>query len=162
MTLNFDGWPSKTIGHLFYASSSFVYHFVDISEFKLELQSGNIQFRSKLAIFCPVWPWNLTDDQKTIAKLFYGTSSFVYHFGTICEFKLESRSRNAEIGSKFVLTSVTLTFCMDITFVDDTMRGTLWKRCDEKTDGQTDGKAIHRAAWSQLKILKNDTSLTIC
>ena len=30
VTLKFDGWPSKTIGHLFYASSSFAYHFVAI------------------------------------------------------------------------------------------------------------------------------------
>ena len=43
VTLKFDGWPSKTIGHLFYATSSFVYHFVAFGEFKLELQSGNAQ-----------------------------------------------------------------------------------------------------------------------
>ena len=40
VTLKFDGWPWKTIGHLFYATSSFVQHFVPIGEFKLELQSG--------------------------------------------------------------------------------------------------------------------------
>ena len=38
VTLKFDGWPSKTIGHLFYATSSFVQHFIAIGEFKLELQ----------------------------------------------------------------------------------------------------------------------------
>ena len=43
-------------------TSSFVHHFVAIGEFKLELQSGNDQFGSKSAIFCPVWPWNLMDD----------------------------------------------------------------------------------------------------
>ena len=42
VTLKFDGWLSKTIGHLFHAISSFVHHFVVIGEFKLELQSGNI------------------------------------------------------------------------------------------------------------------------
>ena len=41
VTLKFDGWPSKTIGHLFYATSSFVQHLVAIGEFKLELQFGN-------------------------------------------------------------------------------------------------------------------------
>ena len=61
-TLKFDGWPSKTIGHLFYATSSFVYHFVPISEIKLELQSGNAQSGSNFSIFSAVWPWNLTDD----------------------------------------------------------------------------------------------------
>ena len=41
VTLKFEGWPWKTIGHLFYATSSFVHHFIAIREFKLELQSGN-------------------------------------------------------------------------------------------------------------------------
>ena len=47
VTVKFDGRPCKTIGHLFYATSSFVHHFVPIGEFKLELQSGNAQFGSK-------------------------------------------------------------------------------------------------------------------
>ena len=62
VTLKFDGWPWKTIGYLFYTTSSFVYHFKSIGELKLKLQSGNAQFGSKSAIFCPVWPWNLMDD----------------------------------------------------------------------------------------------------
>ena len=53
VTLKFVGWPWKTIGHLFYATSSFVNHFKAIGEFKLEWQSGNAQFRSKSAIFVP-------------------------------------------------------------------------------------------------------------
>ena len=44
VTLQFDRWPWKTIGHLFYATLSFVHHFVTIGEFKLELQSRNVQF----------------------------------------------------------------------------------------------------------------------
>ena len=62
LTVKFDGWPCKTIGHLFYATSSFVHHFVPIGEFKLELQSGNAQFRSKSTIFWAVWPRNFMDD----------------------------------------------------------------------------------------------------
>ena len=62
VTLEFDGWPWKTTGHLFYTISTFVHHFKAMGEFKLELQSGNAQFGSKSAIFCPVWPWNLMDD----------------------------------------------------------------------------------------------------
>ena len=62
VTLKFDGWPCKTIGHLFYVARSFMRHFIAIGEFKLILQSGNAQIGSKSAIFCPVWPWNLTDD----------------------------------------------------------------------------------------------------
>ena len=62
VTLKFDGWPWKTIKHLFYVASSFMHHFIAISEFKVKLQSGNAQFGSKSAILCLVWPWNLTDD----------------------------------------------------------------------------------------------------
>ena len=40
VTLKFDRWPWKTIGHLFDAASSVVHHFIAIWEFKLELQSG--------------------------------------------------------------------------------------------------------------------------
>ena len=65
MTLQFDVWPWKTIGHLFYATSSFVHHFVAIAELKLELQSGNAQFGSNSTIFLAVWPWDLTDDLET-------------------------------------------------------------------------------------------------
>ena len=55
VTLKFDGWPCKTIGHLFHATSSFGHHFVPIGEFKLKLQSGNAQFGSN-SIFSAVWP----------------------------------------------------------------------------------------------------------
>ena len=64
MTLKFDGWPRKIIGHLFYTTWSFVHHFKSIGVFKLELQSGNAQFRSKSDIFFSRvtlkfdgWPW---------------------------------------------------------------------------------------------------------
>ena len=53
VTLKFDGWPWQTIGHLFYATSSFLNHFKATGEFKLEWQSGNAQFHSKSAIFVP-------------------------------------------------------------------------------------------------------------
>ena len=62
VTLKFDGWPWKTIGHLFFAVSSFVQHFIAIVEFKLELQSGNAQFESNSTICRAMWPWNLMVD----------------------------------------------------------------------------------------------------
>ena len=52
----------KTIGHLSYAASSFVHHSVAIGELKLELQSRNAPFGSKLMIVWAVWPWNSMDD----------------------------------------------------------------------------------------------------
>ena len=81
VTSQFDRWPWKTIGHLFYATSTFVHHSVAIGEFKLELQPEKVQFGSKSTIFfsCVTlkfdgWP------SKTIGHLFYATSSVVHHF----------------------------------------------------------------------------------
>ena len=100
MALKFDGWPSKTIGHLFFATSSFVLHFIAIGDFKLELQSGNAQSGSNSMIFlnrvtlkfdgCP---------SKTKGHLFHATSSFVQYFVAIGEFKLELQCGNAQCGS---------------------------------------------------------------
>ena len=96
VTMKFDGWPRKTTENLFFTTLSFVQHFKALIEFTLELQSGNAQFESKLVIFCPVWPWNLTDDlQNTIGHLFYAASSFGYHFIAIIEFTLELQSGNS-------------------------------------------------------------------
>ena len=62
-TIHRAAWSQlKTIRHLFYATSSFVHHFVAIGEFKLELQSGNTQSGSNSTVFRAVWPWTLTDD----------------------------------------------------------------------------------------------------
>ena len=104
VTLKFDGWPWKTIGHLSFAVSSFVQHFIAIDEFKLELKSGNAQFGSKSMIFLSrvtlqfdVWPW------KTIGHLFYATSSFVHHLVAIGDFKLELQSENAQFGSNSMI-----------------------------------------------------------
>ena len=63
MTIKFNGWPHKTIGHLFYAMSSFVHPFKAISEFKLELKARNAQFRSKSAnlfVLCELGIWRMT------------------------------------------------------------------------------------------------------
>ena len=62
VTLKFDRWLWKTIRHLFYATLSFVHHFIVIGQFKLEWQSRNAQFAWKTAIFCPLWPRNLTNN----------------------------------------------------------------------------------------------------
>ena len=104
VTSKFDRWPWKTIGHIFYVASSFMHHFIAISEFKLKLQSGNAQFGSKSAIFLSRvtlkfdgWHW------KTIGHLFCATLSFVHHFIAIGEFKLELQSGNTQFGSKLAI-----------------------------------------------------------
>ena len=61
-TWKFDRWPWKTTLHISYATYSFMHNFVAICEFKLKLESGNAQFGSKSAIFCPAWPLNLKND----------------------------------------------------------------------------------------------------
>ena len=57
VTLKFDRWPWKTIGHLSWATSSFVHHFIAISQFKLGLWSRNAWIG-----FWPLWAWPLTSD----------------------------------------------------------------------------------------------------
>ena len=100
VTLKFDGWPRKIIRHVFYTTSSFVYHFRSISKIKLELQSENAQSGSNSMIFLAVWPCNLTYDlEKTIGHLFYATSSFVHHSVPIGMFRLELQSGNDQFGS---------------------------------------------------------------
>ena len=49
---------------------------------------------SRVTLLFGVWPW------KTIGHLFYVASSFVHHFITIGEFKLELQSGNSQFESK--------------------------------------------------------------
>ena len=149
VALQFDGWLCKTIGHLFYATSSFVHRFVAIGEFKLELQSGNAQFGSNSTIFLAVWPWNLTD------------ASFDYHLWIQIGVTIRKRL-------SWVVTSVTLTFdlwpwpfawpsFLSSVIIPENFMMIRWCEhsgvTDRLTDRQTDW-AIHKAAWSQLKITK--------
>ena len=103
VTFKFDGWPWKTIGHLFSTTSSLVHHLKAVGEFKLMLQSGklnlgqNRQFLSRVTFKFDGWPW------KTIRHLFYTTSSFVHHFNAMDEFKLESQTGNAQFRSKLAI-----------------------------------------------------------
>ena len=97
-----DGWPWKTIVHLFYTTPSFVHHFKAMGEVKPELPSGNAQVRSKLVIFLSRLTLKF-DTWKTIGHLFYTTLSFVHHFKAMSEFKLELQSGNAQFGSKLMI-----------------------------------------------------------
>ena len=141
MTFKFDEWPKKkTIWNLLYATSSFVHHFKDINEFKLESHAGNAKLRSILATFYHVCPWNFTDD---LNNFFYATSGFV--FVAIGEFRLVTVRKRPIWCMCFDLDLclLTLTFCMNIyvvngnnywKFHDDMMKITLWKRCNRRTD----------------------------
>ena len=162
VTLKFYTWPWKTIGHLFFATSSCVHHLVAIGEFKLELQPGNAQFGSKLTIFfsCVTlkfdrWPW------KTIGHLFFRSNiklcaSFHHHMWIQTRVTVRKRS-------SLVLTYVTLTFdlwpwtfawtlLLSLVISPENFIMIRWWEHSEKgvTDGQTEN-TICRAAWSQLK-----------
>ena len=85
VTLKFDGWPWKTIKHLFNAASSFVHHFVAIGEFKLELQSGNAQSGSKSTIFfnpcdLAIWRMSLKNNRAPLLYYFKLWASFHSHW----------------------------------------------------------------------------------
>ena len=177
MTLKFDEWPWKTIGHLFYATSSFVHHFVPIGELKLELQSWYAQSESNLTFFRAVWPWNLTDDLEKQK----GTST--KHHQAICIISSSYVNSNWSYSLETVklgcdlcdldLWPMTLTFWMDITSVignnswwydnGNIVKKVWWtdstdRQTDRRTDRRTDW-TIHRAAWSQLKTIGTSSML---
>ena len=73
VTVKFDGWSRKTIGHFFSTMSSSVHHFKSIGEFKLDIQFRNVQFGSKLAIFilCDLEIWWLTFENNRAPLLYH-------------------------------------------------------------------------------------------
>ena len=89
VTVKFDGWPKKTIGHFFYTLLSFGHHFKSIGEFKLDLQSETLNSGRSwwYVIPCDLEIWQMTLQNNR--HLFYAISSFVHHFVPINEFKLE-------------------------------------------------------------------------
>ena len=89
VTLKFDGWPWKTKGHLSFAVSSFVQHFIAIGEFKLELLSRNAQFGSNSTIFRAVWTWNLKYDLEIWSMTLKNNRALL-----LCYFKLYASFRS--------------------------------------------------------------------
>ena len=65
-------------------------------------------FFSRVTLQFDVWPW------KTTGHLFCAASSFVHHFITIGEFKLELQSWNAEFGSKSTIIFSRVTSKVDL------------------------------------------------
>ena len=88
VTLKLDGWHWKRIGHIFYAASSFVHHFMAIGSFKLKLQSRN----NRTPLLC-------------CFKLY---ASFQSHLWIQTKVKIRKRSIWVKIGD--FLSRVTLKF----------------------------------------------------
>ena len=137
VTLKFDGWPSKTIGHLFYATSSFVQHFIAIGEFKLELQSGNAQSGSNSAILAPcdleIWRMTLKNNRAPVLSNIKLYVSFHHHMWIQTGVTVRKRFKLGRDLCDLGLWPLTLIFCMYLTLVqcdnswkfhDDTMMGT--------------------------------------
>ena len=69
VTLKFDTRPWKTIGHLFYATSSYVHHFIAICELELKLRSGKAQIGARFALtsvtlIFDLWPWSIVQTSR--------------------------------------------------------------------------------------------------
>ena len=107
MTLKFDGWPWKIIGHLFYTTLSFVQHFKANGIFKMELQSGNAQFRLNLVIFCLRWfeNWRMTLKNNRAPLLYYVKlcASFQIHWWCKTRATAWKHSSRVKIGDFLVL-----------------------------------------------------------
>ena len=122
--------------------------------------------------FCPVWPWNLTDDLKN------NRAHLLCHIKLCASFHCHMWIQTGVMVRKrlsWVLTSVTLTFdlwpwpfawtsllsmimtpenCMMIRWWEHNEKGVTDGQTDGQTDGRTDGRTdwtTHIAAWSQLK-----------
>ena len=145
VTLKFDGWPWKSIGHLSYAASNFTYHFIAIGKFKLELQSGNAQLGSKLTIFLAVWPWKLKNNRAPLPSNIKLCASFHRHMWIQTGVTVRKQPSG-------VMPSVTLTFDLwpfawtsHLSLVIN-FRMIRWGEHSEKgvtdrqTDRQTDGR----------------------
>ena len=71
VTLKFDGWHRQIIRHVFYTTSSFVYHFRSISEFKGSIWVKFDDFFSLVTLQFDIWHW-LTigqGDQSNVSSL---------------------------------------------------------------------------------------------
>ena len=148
VTLKFDGWPSKTTGHLFYDTSSFVYHFVAIGEFKLELQSGNAQSGSNSTFLEPcdleIWRMTLKNNRAPFLSIIKLYASFHHHMWVQTGVTVRKRL-------SWVVTSVTLTFDLwhwpfawtlpwSLVITSENFMMIRWWEHSQKvvTDGQTD------------------------
>ena len=98
MTTKLDRWHWKTKGHLSYASSTFMHHFIVFSEFKFELQSGNAQIRSILTVnffaSCDLEISQMTFNKANLSDLIAAT-------GLVILLKLDSNRFFARVTLKF-------------------------------------------------------------
>ena len=107
VTLKFDGWPWKTIGHLSYTTSSLVHHVKSIGEVKLELQSGNVQIGSNCWFFVPhdleIWWITLKHNRAPLLYYIKLCTSLQSHGWIQTGVTVRKQSIRVKIGNFFVL-----------------------------------------------------------
>ena len=152
VSLKFDECPWKTIGHLFYATSSFVHHFVAIGEFKLELRSGNANLSQIRRFLEPcdlaIWWMTLKNNRTPLLSNIKLCASFHHHMWIQTGVTVRKRL-------SWVLTSVTLTFdlwpwpfawtsLLSLVISPENFMMIRWWEHSQKgvTDGRTDGRKI--------------------
>ena len=106
VTVKFDGWPRKTIGHFFYTTSSCVHHFKSIGEFKLDLQSRNAQFGSELVKYyrydLEIWWKTLENNRAPLLCCFKLCASFRTHWWIQTQVTVRKRSIRVKIDDFFL------------------------------------------------------------
>ena len=84
VTLKLDKWPLKRIGHLFYATSSFLHHFIDIGQYKLWSNSPETpNLGQNWQFFAPPLDleiWQMTLENDRALRLYYFFASFHRHW----------------------------------------------------------------------------------
>ena len=106
VTLEIDGSPWKPIGPLFYITSSFVHYFKSSFVVKLELQSGNAQFGSKLVIFfiprdLKIWSMTLKNNKAPFINCITLCAAFQRHWYIQTGVSVRKRSIQVKIGEFF-------------------------------------------------------------
>ena len=135
VTLKFDRWPWQTIGHIVYATSSFVHHFKAIGKLELTYSPETPNLGQNRLFFLAMWPWNLTDDldRAPLLNNIKLCAQFHHHMWIQPGVTVRKRLSCVLNTSDLDLWPLTLIFCMDVTFVsgnnswkfhDDTMMGT--------------------------------------
>ena len=104
VTVKFDGWPKKTIGHFFCTMSSIVHHFKSIGEFKLELQSRkklNSDRNWRYFILCDLEIWWMTLENNRGPLLYHIKlcASFQSHWWSQTWVTVRKRSIRVKIGN---------------------------------------------------------------
>ena len=136
VTLKFDGWSWKTIGHLSFAVSSFVQHFVGMvnSNWSYSPETPNLGQNRRFFEPCDleIWRMILKNNRAPLLSIIKLYASFHHHMWIQTGVTVR-KQLSWVVTCDLDLWPVTLTFCMDVTsvtgnnswkFHDDMMMGT--------------------------------------